>query len=75
VSAATPDVGEAEDEIAASYDGDELNIVFNPQYLLDALGSIETDRTVLQLKDEGAPGVIKPYGSDEYIYVVMPIKV
>ncbi len=75
VSAATPDVGEAEDEIAVSYDGDELDIVFNPDYVLDALGSIESDRTVLQLKDGQSPGVLKPYGSDEYIYVVMPIKV
>ena len=75
LSAATPDVGEAEDEIAASYDGDELDIVFNPDYLLDALGSIESDRAVLQLKDEQSPGVLRPYGSEEYIYVVMPIKV
>jgi len=75
LSAATPDVGEAENEIPASYDGDGLEIVFNPDYLLDALGSIESDRTILQLKDEKSPGVLKPYGSEEYIYVVMPIKV
>jgi len=75
LSAATPDVGEAEDEISASYDGKELDIVFNPDYMLDALGTIETDRTVLQLRDETSPGVLKPYGSEDYIYVIMPIKV
>jgi DNA polymerase-3 subunit beta len=75
LSAVTPDVGEAKDEIAVSYDGDDIDIVFNPDYLLDALGSIETDRTVLQLKDALSPGVLKPYESEDYVYVIMPIKV
>lgn len=75
LSAVTPDVGEAEDEIAASYDGEELDIVFNPDYMLDALASVETDRAVLQLRDTTSPGVLKPYESEEYVYVIMPIKV
>jgi len=75
LSAVTPDVGEAEDQIGASYDGDEQDIVFNPDYMLDALASIETDRAVLQLRDTTSPGVLKPYDSDEYVYVIMPIKV
>ena len=74
LSAVTPDVGEAKDEIGVAYDGEEIDIVFNPDYLLDALGSIETDRTVLELKDALSPGVLKPYESEDYIYVVMPIK-
>jgi len=74
-SAVTPDVGEAKDEVAVSYDGDEMEIVFNPDYLLDALGTIETDRTVLELKDSMSPGVLRPYQSEDYIYVVMPIKI
>ena len=74
-SAVTPDVGEAKDEVAVSYDGEEFEIVFNPDFLLDALGSIETDRTVLQFRDPTNPGVMKPYQSEDYIHVIMPIKV
>lgn len=74
----TPEVGEYEEEIPVEYGGDALEIAFNPDFLLDVLRQIESESTTLILKDAMSPGVLKPQNaapSDNYINVVMPIRI
>jgi DNA polymerase-3 subunit beta len=72
----TPEVGEYNEELAVEYDGDAVEIAFNPDFVFEVLKHIESDTTELQLKDAMSPGVLKPSGgSGEYINVVMPIRI
>ncbi len=76
ISVNTPDVGEGTEEIAASYAGDGLSIGFNGRYLTEALHVMnEGDSVVLFLKDEMSPGLLQQKGSDEFSYVIMPMKI
>ena len=76
VSVNTPDVGEGTEEIAASYAGDGLSIGFNGRYLTEALNVMnEGDSVVLFLKDEMSPGLLQQKESDEFSYVIMPMKI
>lgn len=75
----TPDVGEYEEEIAVEYEGEKIEIAFNPDFIWDVLRRIDTERLCLVLKDSTSPGIIKPVldkALDEnYINVIMPIRI
>jgi len=73
----TPEVGEYEEEIPIEYDGEKVEIAFNPDFVLDILRHIETEMLCFILKDTTSPGVVKPYAEaplDSYINVIMPIR-
>lgn len=74
----TPEVGEYEEEIAVNYDGEEVEIAFNPDFVLDALRHVDTEQTSLLFKNSKSPGVLKPSTeskSNQYVNVVMPIRI
>jgi len=74
VSAATQGVGDAEDEIDINYDKAVFDIAYNPNFVLDILRSIDTKEVVLELTTPVNPGVIKQKNSNDYICVIMPMR-
>ncbi len=73
----TPEVGEYEEEMAIEYDGEKIEIAFNPDFLLDILRHVDSEMACLILKDTTSPGVVKPYRDgavDSYVNVIMPIR-
>ena len=73
----TPDVGEYEESLPVGYQGEKMEISFNPYFILDVLRYIEGDQVCLQFKDGSSPGMIKPYTEapvDSYVNVIMPIR-
>lgn len=75
ISTTNPDLGDAQEEIVIDYEGKSFNIAFNARYLLDALGSIQTDIIEFNLEDDLSPGVIKPSDELGYKCVVMPMRI
>lgn len=75
----TPEVGEYEEELPIEYQGEEIEIAFNPDFVLDVLRQMDTEQTQFVLKDAMSPGVLKPASdnpeADSYINVVMPIRI
>lgn len=72
ITASSPDFGEAHESIAISYSGPELQVAFNPQFLMDPLRALTKDEVFLELKDEVSPGVFKTLES--FICVIMPVR-
>jgi DNA polymerase-3 subunit beta len=70
-----PDIGEVREELEAEYEGDEVSVGFNPKYVLELLGQMETARVSVELSGELDPGMIKPVDGDEYLGVVMPMRI
>ncbi len=75
----TPDLGEGHDEMELSYDGEELEIGFNANYLLEVLRYMPTDDVKLTFKaPERAATLIPVTGEDEdevdYLCLVMPLR-
>jgi len=72
-----PEIGEARDKVNAEYEGAELEIGFNSQYLLDFLTTAKAEKIRIELKDENSAVLMKPDGEDEiqYQYVLMPMKI
>lgn len=66
------DRGAAYIPLEVKYDGEELEIAFDPRYILEALRVMEGEEITLELKDRTKPGVIRRDG--EFTYVVMPVR-
>lgn len=76
VSANTPEVGEAQEEMEVDYIGDSITVAYNAKYILDVMKNIGTDDFVLELTSNLNPGVFKPK-TEDYIYlcVIMPMRI
>lgn len=76
-SAANPDLGEAREEVEIEYDGGELALGLNPDYLAQYLGAAETERVRLELKDGNSQCVAYPVDGEDrrYLCVIMPIRI
>lgn len=73
ITANTPDVGEANEELAVAYKGRDLSIAFNPEFLQAPLRNLSNDEVFLDLIDEMSPGVIKI--QSPFLYVLMPMRI
>lgn len=74
VSAQTQDVGEAREPLPVAFDGEELEIGFNPEYLRDGLDTIDSDEVLLRLNSPILPGVLEAADDSRFLYLVMPIR-
>ena len=73
VSAQTPDIGEAYESIPIKFSGAELNVAFNPEFIMDPLRRLTSDEVYLEFNDELSPGVIKC--DTPFLYVLMPMRI
>jgi DNA polymerase-3 subunit beta len=74
IQAHNPEQEEAEDQVEVAYQGEEVEIGFNVNYLLDALGAIESDKVEIGLTDSNSSCLIHPPGATHTRYVVMPMR-
>lgn len=75
----TPELGEAREEVPCAYDGPDMTIGFNGQYLGEALVSTASDEVSLAFTDGMAPTLLRRAGDnvdrDALVQVVMPVRV
>jgi DNA polymerase-3 subunit beta len=74
VQAHNPEQEEAEEEIEVIYDGQDLEVGFNVNYLLDALAAIDGQDVELGLTDSNSSCLIRSPGGASARYVVMPMR-
>lgn len=74
IAAETPDIGDASEGMPAPYSGEAMEIAFNPQFFVDGVDSVEGDEISLQVSSPLRPGLLRPVGSEDYSYLVMPIR-
>ena len=75
LTAITQDVGNAHEEIDASYEGTEMTVAFNPEYLAAGIDAVEGDEVTLSTMDPMKPAVLRGVGHDDYLYLLMPVRV
>ncbi|HMS87123.1 MAG TPA: DNA polymerase III subunit beta [Acidimicrobiales bacterium] len=73
--AITQDVGQAHEQLDASYSGEELTVAFNPDYLLSGVEVSPGDEITLYTVDAQKPAVIRAQGADDFLYLLMPVRV
>jgi DNA polymerase III subunit beta len=74
VSAETPDVGEARESLPVAFQGEPLEIGFNPEFLRAGLEAIEDGDVLLKLISPLRPGLIEAADESGFLYLIMPIR-
>jgi DNA polymerase-3 subunit beta len=74
LQAHNPEQEEAEEELEVEYNGEDIEIGFNVNYLLDALGAVESDEVTLSVQDSNSSCLIRQPGNDDCTFVVMPMR-
>ncbi len=78
LEAGTGDEAQADEVMEASFDGEDLTIAFNPNYLLDGLTAMDSDTTRIAFTEAGKPALLTgkpgPDGSPDYRYLLMPFR-
>ena len=74
VAASTPDVGDAEESLPVSFEGEPLEIGFNPDFLREGIESVAGDEVMLRLISPLRPGLLQPVDNEDFRYLVMPIR-
>jgi len=74
MQAHNPEQEEAEEELEVQYSGEDIEIGFNVNYLLDALGAVNGDDVTLSVLDGNSSCLIRQPGRDDCKFVVMPMR-
>lgn len=72
ISGSSSEYGESHESMAIAYDGPEVQVAFNPQFLMEPLKALTKDEVFFEFKDELSPGLFKTL--DNFICVVMPLR-
>lgn len=73
VSSTATEAGSARDVVPVKYDGPHIDIVFNPNYVMDPLKAIDDDEVTIELNDGSSPALLKC--STPFLYVMMPLRI
>jgi DNA polymerase-3 subunit beta len=74
LTAQNVDLGNAREEVGASYEGDDFDTGFNIAYFLDIIRHTQGDQLVLEMGDPLDPCIVRIPGRDDCQFVVMPIR-
>jgi len=74
MQAHNPEQEEAEEELEVEYSGEDIEIGFNVNYLLDALAAVDGDEVTLSVLDGNSSCLIRQPGKDDSKFVVMPMR-
>jgi len=75
VVSVNPDLGNAEEKIEIKYEGEPMEMGFNPKYFIDALQPMESEVLQLLIKDQTSPCLITGDRDDGFLGLIMPMRV
>lgn len=75
LTAITQDVGQAHEELDAKYEGNELVVAFNPDFLVAGIEAVGGDEIALETLDTLKPAVLRSTEGSDYLYLLMPVRV
>lgn len=71
LSSRNPEAGEAKVDFPCKYEGGDLEVGFNPHFLIEGLRVVNSDEVTLELSAANRPGLLK--GGPDFLYVIMPV--
>jgi DNA polymerase-3 subunit beta len=79
MSSTHQDFGDAKEEVEVVYEGPPLQVGFNARYLIEAFNAIDTEEVLMELKDEGSPGILRSSssspGPSNQFCIIMPMRI
>jgi len=70
-----PDLGNVEEKVEVKYEGEPIEMGFNPRYFIDALQPMDSDIVYLDIKDQTSPCLITGDQDDGFLGLIIPMRV
>lgn len=74
ISAASQDIGSAQETLACEIEGEDVEIAFNYAYVLEGLAAVSSDEVYLEVQSSMKPGIFRAPAPESYLYLVMPVR-
>jgi DNA polymerase-3 subunit beta len=74
VTANTPDVGRAQEEVSMQFEGQVLDVAVNVRYVLDVLAKLDVEEVRLEMTGPLKPLIFKGENDENYKYLLMPVQ-
>lgn len=71
----TAESGRAVERVDGEFTGEETVVAFNPNYLLDGIDAIRSERVVIEVIDSTKPATVRDEDENDYRYLLMPVRV
>jgi DNA polymerase III subunit beta len=75
LTAITQDVGQAHEDLDAKFEGTELVVAFNPEFLITGVEAIGGEEVAIETLDTLKPAVVRSTEGSDYLYLLMPVRV
>ena len=75
INSTNPDIGESKEDMAISYQGEPIEVMYNPKFFIDTLNVIHEDNVVVNIVDEEKPCKIEGENDKTFLSVVMPMRI
>lgn len=75
IQANAPERGDLEEEIPVQFEGEPMKVAFNPRYFVEGVRAVETQEVRCRFTGPGSAACVYGKGQDNFLYVVLPVKV
>ena len=74
-SATNPEIGDSKEDISVEYNGEALEMAFNPRYFIESLNVIKSDSVIIKILDFEHPFILEGEDDPFFMTVIMPMKI
>jgi DNA polymerase-3 subunit beta len=75
LTATTQDIGQAVESLDAKYEGADMVVAFNPDYLSAGVDAVTVDEVMIETLDAMKPAVVRSGEASDFLYLLMPVRV
>ena len=70
-----PELGESSERAEVKYDGEVMELGFNPKYFIDTLSNMKSEEVIIKFKDNKSSCLISGDDDENFLSVIMPMRV
>ena len=75
ITTTNPDIGESKEEMTIEFQGDPIEVAFNPKFFIETLSVIDSEKVVIYIVDKEKPCFIEGENDDAFLSVIMPMRI
>ncbi len=74
ISTRMAEVGEAREVLTVEVKGEGIDIGYNASFLIDGISGVSGERLILEITSPEKPSLIRGKKEDDYLYLIMPVR-
>lgn len=75
INTTNPDIGESKEDMVIDFQGNPIEVAFNPRYFIETLSVIDSEKLVIHIIDKEKPCFIEGENDDTFLSVIMPMRI